>query len=58
MTGIYNIGFVTYFLSYRYNVIVKGIGRTKITPGMAFGLIILLWGYSVGNALLSFLFYS
>ncbi len=30
----------------RYNVIVKGLSGTKITPGMAFLMIIFAFGYS------------
>ena len=32
----------------RYNVIVKGFSGTKITSGMAFIILIVCWGYSVG----------
>lgn len=32
----------------RYNVIVKGFSGTKITPGMAFIILILVWGYATG----------
>jgi len=39
----------------RYNVIVKGFSGKKITPGMAFGLLLILWAYSTGIAIGPFL---
>jgi len=32
----------------RYNVIVKGFSGQKITPGLAFIILIVVWGYAVG----------
>ena len=32
----------------RYNVIVKGLSGTKITSGVAFLILLLIWAYSVG----------
>ena len=32
----------------RYNVIVKGFSGSKITPGMAFLILLLIWVYAVG----------
>merc|ERR1719195_1284825 len=39
----------------RYNVIVKGFSGKKITPGMAFGILLILWSYSTGIAIGPFL---
>jgi len=39
----------------RYNVIVKGFSGTKITPGIAFIMLVVLWGYSVAVCIPPFL---
>jgi len=39
----------------RYNVIVKGFSGTKITSGMAFIILIVVWAYSVGCCIPPFL---
>ena len=31
----------------RYNVIVKGLAGKKITPGMAFVVLCVIWAYSI-----------
>jgi len=39
----------------RYNVIVKGFSGTKITPGLAFIVLVVIWGYCVAVCIPPFL---
>ncbi|XP_076037949.1 compound eye opsin BCRH2-like [Oratosquilla oratoria] len=44
------------FISYdRYNVIVRGMNGTKLTSGMAFGMMMFCWGYGILMSIFPFI---